>query len=399
MPAMSERHFLHIFPTFATGGSQVRTVKIVNHLGSRFRHTFIALDGDFSAAARIDRGIDIDCYACPRTTNPIAMAARLRGVMSRLRPDLVLTYAWGAIDGVTAALVPPRFPVIHTEDGFGIEESEKQIPRRVLFRRYILRGAYRVIAPSRTLINIMLATWKLRPESTVYIPNGVDVNRFAPLLESRTTRGQVPRCALGADKRADNVVTIGAIAQLRPEKRIDLLLDAFAAAARGRNVRLRIAGDGPDRIELERKAATLGIADRAEFLGHVEDVAAVYRSLDIVALTSSTEQMPLCVLEGMAAGLPVVSTDVGDVRNMVSTANGPFLVNDAGVVDALGRLADDADLRAQIGQANRERCCAEYGINAMFAAWERLYLAAITRGDAKSAERLVRLADREVQRR
>jgi glycosyltransferase involved in cell wall biosynthesis len=377
------KHLLHIFPTFSTGGSQVRTVKIANHLGARFRHTFVAIDGDCSASTRIEPGIDFDCLSCPRTPNPIAMAVRLRRILSKVQPDLVLTYAWGAIDGVTAALAPPRFPVVHTEDGFGIEESARQMPRRVLFRRYILRGAHSVIAPSRTLVDIMSQCWKLRAGSIVYIPNGVDVSRF-----------EQPH-----KKRDENTVVIGAIAQLRPEKRIDLLLGAFAKAAHGRNLQLRIAGDGPERGNLETLASTLGIRDRTQFLGHVEDVTAVYRSIDIVALTSSTEQMPLCVLEGMAAGLPIVSTDVGDVRHMASAANGPYIVNDTGLVDALGRLADDMDLRARTGQANRERCCAEYAIGAMFAAWERLYVAAMTRGDAKSAERLVRLADREAQRR
>ena len=103
--------------------------------------------------------------------------------------------------------------------------------------------------------------------------------------------------------------------------------------------RLVIIGDGPERQTLERLAAELGIADRVRFAGHVAAPAAEYARFDVFALPSDTEQMPLSVLEAMAAGLPVVSTDVGDVRAMVAEENAPLLVpKDDAALAALDRL-------------------------------------------------------------
>jgi glycosyltransferase involved in cell wall biosynthesis len=138
-------------------------------------------------------------------------------------------------------------------------------------------------------------------------------------------------------------------------------------------LRLRIAGDGSERGSLEHQAAALGIGAKVDFLGHQDDLPAFYQSLDIVVLTSSTEQMPLCVLEAMACGLPVVSTDVGDVRNMVSAANKPFVIPTGGLAQALLVLARDAMLRKILGRDNRCRCAKMYALEVMFRRYSELY--------------------------
>ena len=115
---------------------------------------------------------------------------------------------------------------------------------------------------------------------------------------------------------------IGTVAALREEKNISRLMHAFAMLPAGRLV---IVGDGPQRPALEALAASLGVAERVCFAGHHLDTAAFYAQFDIFALSSDTEQMPLSVIEAMASGLPVVSTDVGDVRLMVASENIPFV--------------------------------------------------------------------------
>ena len=144
-------------------------------------------------------------------------------------------------------------------------------------------------------------------------------------------------------------------------------------AGRSRPVRLLLAGDGPERARLERTAQACGFGDRVSFLGHQEDVRAVYRRLDIFALSSSTEQMPLSVLEAMASGLPIVSSDVGDVRQMVSPENRAQVCAPADLHTALGDLAADCGLRRKIGMANRSRAVAEYALSGMCNAYAELY--------------------------
>ena len=92
-------------------------------------------------------------------------------------------------------------------------------------------------------------------------------------------------------------------------------------------IRLVVVGDGPERPALEQQARDLGIAENVEFAGWHEELVPLYRQFDIFALSSTTEQMPLSVLEAMACGLPVVSTDVGDVSKMVADENRPMVVD------------------------------------------------------------------------
>jgi len=336
----------------------VRIAQILNHLGRGCTHTIVALDGDFSARSRVNPNVLVNEVVCDRTPNVIGMVTRLRALMNKHRPNLVLTYNWGALDGLMAALVPPHIPAVHTEDGFGIEEALTQKKRRVLLRRLLLPHASRIIAPSHVLLKIMLNIWRLPQNKTLYIANGIDIDLFRP----------------NAARRTGDAIIVGTAAQLRPEKRLDVLLKAFAAVSGGRNVRLHIAGDGSEMANLRRQAEELGISPRVSFLGRVDNMPCFYRSLDIFALTSSTEQMPYSLLEATATGLPVLSTDVGDVREMVSPGNHPFVVHEDGLAKALVSIIEGAHLRETIGASNRVWCCERYELSGMLRTYQSLYL-------------------------
>ena len=118
---------------------------------------------------------------------------------------------------------------------------------------------------------------------------------------------------------------IGTVAALRPEKNLARLLRAFRLVADVMPARLVIAGDGPERPGLEQLTRDLGLSGLVRFTGHLDDPAALYRTLDIFALSSDTEQMPLSVIEAMASGLPVAATAVGDVAAMLAAENQAFV--------------------------------------------------------------------------
>jgi glycosyltransferase involved in cell wall biosynthesis len=102
---------------------------------------------------------------------------------------------------------------------------------------------------------------------------------------------------------------------------------------------------------------------------------ALYAGFDVFALSSDTEQMPLSVLEAMAARLPVAATDVGDVRGMLAEANGRFVVprDDAALAEALSGLLRDPARRRAIGADNRAKAERDYDQATMFAAWAALF--------------------------
>ena len=169
---------------------------------------------------------------------------------------------------------------------------------------------------------------------------------------------------------------IGTVAILRPEKNLARLIRAFAMLSAETPCRLVIVGDGPERSALEALAASLHVAERVTFTGHRDDIPALYAGFDVFALTSDTEQMPLSVMEAMASGLPVVATDVGDIRAMLAPENTPFLagLDDDAVHGALAALLRDRTLRQQIGAANLATARRDFDEATMFAAWRDLWL-------------------------
>lgn len=342
----------------------MRTVLIANGLGSRYRHTFIALDGDFAAAESLSPNTPSSCLALlpPKSgrLRPKAVAA-FRNLLAAQEPDLLITYNWGAVEWALANRFFPLCPHLHFEDGFGPDENPlNQIPRRVWFRRIALTGNALIVVPSVTLWRVATERWGLNPDRVLYIPNGVDCARFA-----------------GADRpRESNRPLVGSIGRLRPEKNLGRLLRVAAAARTQLDFDLEIVGEGAERDGLEALASDLGLTANVVFFGDCRQPEERYRRFDVFALSSDTEQMPLSVLEAMAAGLPIVATDVGDVREMLAPENRPYVVpanDEAAFGERLLALLRDADLRGRIGEANRRRAVERFSLTRMLADYEELF--------------------------
>src|SRR4051812_737298 len=178
-------HVLHVFPSFGIGGVPLRMVRIINHLGKRFRHTVIALDNNFDAADGVAG--DLDFAVLPVSGVKRGILHNLAGgalALRRLRPDFLLTYNWGAIEWAAASRFSPVSRHLHLEAGFSRGEADSQIPRRVLFRRWALARCELVVVPSRQLEDLAHRVWRLPVSRVVYVPNGVDTARFGtPVLD------------------------------------------------------------------------------------------------------------------------------------------------------------------------------------------------------------------------
>jgi glycosyltransferase involved in cell wall biosynthesis len=147
------------------------------------------------------------------------------------------------------------------------------------------------------------------------------------------------------------------IGSISAEKDPALALDAFAQAGVG-DARLTFVGDGPLRSELEARAVP-GVA----FVGSVPDVGPYLQAAGGLVLSSKTEGLPGVVLEALAAGVPVIATDVGGVADLVVEGRTGFLVRSGdldGMVDAVRRLGRDPGGRARMGTAGRELVAGGY---------------------------------------
>jgi glycosyltransferase involved in cell wall biosynthesis len=359
---------LHVFPTFATGGAQVRTTDLMKALGGEFEHSVIALDGVATCAERVPPDIRFRVLEGPRRAGTLETVRAFCHLLRNRRPSLLLTYNWGAIEPAMAARLT-GCPLLHAEDGFGPEEATRRLPRRAWTRRVVLRGAHGVVVPSRTLERVALEEYHLPPAKVLYVPNAVDTERFQPgkRPEVSARLGLLP-----------GVPVIGSVGHLRAEKNLGLLLTAFSRLPAG-SAQLLIVGEGPCRGELQKQASDLGCAARVFWAGAVLDASPYYGAMDVFAMSSATEQMPVALLEAMASRLPAVCTDVGDCAEMLGTRQRPFVLspgNEDQMVEALGRLVQDAGLRAAAGESNLARCVERYSRESMIRKYREIYRSA-----------------------
>ena len=348
---------LSVFATFAVGGPQVRYAAIANRFADRFRHAIVAMDADTRARERLSPEVEARFpEIAAEKGRTLANRRRFRRFIGDTKPDLLITHNWGSVEWAMANW-PHAVRHLHIEDGFGPEERDSQIPRRVLMRRFVLSRST-IVVPSRTLQRIATDVWRLPSGHIRYIPNGIDLSRF----------GRTP-------DRPNAPPVIGTVAALRPEKNLGRLIRAFAAVRANTECRLVIVGDGTQRPALEEIAAQSGAGAHVHFTGHVGDPAPALAGFDIFALSSDTEQMPISVIEAMAAGLPLAATNVGDVASMLADANRPFVteLTEPALAGAITTLLRDPALRRDIGAQNRAKAERDYDQETMFQAYAALF--------------------------
>lgn len=375
---MPAPRILHLHSAFDLGGKEARAVRLMNAWGDRARHVIASgVPGALGARDAIDRGVKYEIAQDPPSLTGKPSVGRFEAIATFMRRfDLVLTYNWGAIDGVMARRVfgAGAPPVVHHEDGFNEDEAAGLKLERNLYRRFALPAAYALAVPSRVLEAIALRTWR-QPAAKVHrIVNGVPTALYAGKPDPKAIPGLV---------RTEREVVIGALAGLRAVKDLPLLVRACGGLA-GR-FRLVIVGEGPERAAIGQAAAAMGIADRLLMPGFLPAPHRYVGLFDLLALSSRSEQFPISVVEAMAAGLPIASTPVGDVRQMVSAENLPFIAENAHEVhlrDAIQALAADAGLRARVGAANRAKARAEYDETVMIRRYAELYEGAMGRPGA-----------------
>ncbi|MGD2107895.1 MAG: glycosyltransferase [Phycisphaerae bacterium] len=216
-----------------------------------------------------------------------------------------------------------------------------------------------------------LHQWAHVPQRRIHlVPNGVDLARF-----TRHDPADAARTRQNLGLSPDSFV-IGTVGSLTPVKRQDLLIDAFAAATRELpRAHLLLVGDGPLRAKLDEHARKAGVPERVRFTGWRDDVPALLNGMDAFVCCSASEGMSNSVLEALAAGLPIIATDVGDNPVLVRDNRAGRIVppNDpAALANALRDLGSSPELRRQYARAARTRA-ADFRFDRTVAAYENYY--------------------------
>jgi glycosyltransferase involved in cell wall biosynthesis len=196
----------------------------------------------------------------------------------------------------------------------------------------------------------------------------------------RGTVLSIPNCVPDIDTdprpptaRPSGQLVVGSVGRLDRMKGHDILLRAITQVE---GVRVVILGEGEQRTALTKLAADLGISDRLDLPGWVNDSRSHLPSFDIIALLSRSEGFPLAIIEAMLAARPVVATRVGSVAEAVSNGETGILVDKEdvdGLVAALHRLRDDPALRVRLGRRGREVAIARFTVEHMLDRYEHLW--------------------------
>jgi glycosyltransferase involved in cell wall biosynthesis len=351
---------LHAFSTFDLGGPQARTVDLIHSLGNGFHHHITAMDQKFGAAERLKTSNFSLHPISFKKSGVLANRQVIRQICRNVNASTVVSYNWGAIEWVLFA--PSALNRLHVEEGFSIDEASSQFYRRKLFRKLAFRlKTPKVVTVSKSISRIAQESWGIDDRKLHLVENGVDLARY-------NTAGNLPIDA----RLEDGNFRFGTVAGLRPEKRLDRLIEAFSKANMPRAT-LEIAGSGPLEPLIRAKVSELGLTDRVVLLGHVSDTAKFLSSLNCFVLASETEQAPISLMEAMATGLPCIVTKAGDMPLMLPSAQGNFVV-DKSSDDICVALDSAYRMRDMTKAASINRSYAESHFDAlnMTATWREL---------------------------
>lgn len=360
------RRVLHFIASLEMGGAQrilVDTVRFVNR--SRFDSLVAFTHGGFFEDDL--RASDIEMLPLkryPRFLGVLGFFRQALALVRDLRPDLVHLHLGSELWGFPAAHIA-GCPTIYNEQAV----CSNPPPGEVLswertyehIRLWLSRTSTRVVAASEVVRDCLVGEHRYRSAQVVTIPNSVS-------LPPMPTEWRV------ADPCS---ITVGGYGRHHPVKGFDLFIEMAGLLARRSETRFRflLGGDGPERKRLERRACELGLEGTLEFVGRVQ-AADFLRRIDVLVVPSRYETFGLVAAEGMAAGLPVIATSVGGLREVIVDGESGLLVppnSPEALAEQVLMLARDTTRCRTMGEAAWRRIESQYSFSRYRERIEALY--------------------------
>lgn len=340
----------------AWGGAEIFLGRLLAELGPGFEPSLVGVDAEVLARVASYRpGVPVALVPEITDKRDVGAFRAQRRALAAQRPEVVhvnLPVPFAAPYTVVAALSVPRTTVV------AVEHLPMPIPSRGirLLTRVTARRLDAHVAVGTAAAREVERMSGLRTGAVRVIPNGVPLP--GPTASVARPTGDF---------------LVGGVGRLHAQKGFDVLVRAVARVS---DVHLVLVGDGPERTALEALAADVGVADRVTVTGWVPAATDWLPALDVVALPSRFEGLPLVLLEAMMQGRPVVGTTVGSMGDALRDGDTGLVVpvdDEVALAGALARLRDDPALRARLGEGARTLAHAEFSVQAMTRAYERLY--------------------------
>jgi glycosyltransferase involved in cell wall biosynthesis len=314
----------------------------------------------------LKEGFDSHLIPCRGQIDRTAIAS-IRELVGRTGADVVHAHGYKADIYVYVALRGRGVPLVSTCHTW--YDTDLFVSVYGMADRYVLRKYTRVVAVSNEVKERLLKAG-VGEDKIRMVRNGIDLSPFdGAILAHREGRA------------ADRGLVVGLVGRLAWEKGVDLFLEAAAEVlVEVPETRFKVVGEGPDREKLERLIDRLNIRESVNLLGRREDMASLYASLDVMVSSSRQEGLPMAILEGMASGLALVATAVGEVPKVVVDGRTGLLVpaQDVGSLAAgISELLHNPEKRKRLGGAARQLMEEEFSAARMTADYLRVYQEAI----------------------
>jgi glycosyltransferase involved in cell wall biosynthesis len=327
------------------------------------------------ARMAVEKRLPITLISMQKSRYPQAIIS-LMALMRRHRPVILQVNSsrdsW--IGAIAARFVRPRPAIIRMRHISA--PLNRNVMTRLLYRRLI--DMVVVTGGEKTRRELIERDGLAAPRVAAF-PIGLDVEYFRPAPPGHDLRAE-----LGLPSRQ---LVVGLISYLRSYKGHEYFVEAAAMiAAKRDDVTFIIVGEGPEEPSIKKRIEQLGISERVRMLGFREDLLNVFRSCDVFAIPSvEGDTIPQVLMQALAMGIPVVSTTVGSIPDVVIDGQTGFIVpprNANALADAIMKLLDDADLRTRIGAQGRSMVERSYSLDKMLDRMEGVYHALVQTGHA-----------------
>jgi glycosyltransferase involved in cell wall biosynthesis len=356
---------VHLVVSLECGGMERIVLDLIREGQKRGQHVSVICMERFGTLAKAAEELGGHIYCLEKQPGlKRATFKKYKALFQEIQPDLIHSHSIACLFYAGFAARALGIPVVHTEhiDNIGHPLAGRfQRWRKKWLWNWAARFCQRFFCVSADIAAVLERN-RIVPKSKLRVLlNGIDTARIAAAETSPELR-----TSLGIP---EGVPVIGTVGRLNPIKSQNILIQAFARLKPGfPNAHLLLVGDGPSRAYLEGLASELGIADAVHFAGYQSEPQRFLKLMNIFALPSSLEGLPLVILEAWSAGLPVVATEVGGVGDLIRHGENGFLIpkgDEAALQAHLTQLLKDPEAGRTIGERAQREAFEQYDLSRM----------------------------------
>jgi len=384
---MSRHHVLHLITRLPIGGAERMLLGVLRNLDATRFDSIVCCIQDRGELADEVESLGIPVHALglmERGGFDRRVAPALRRLIREQKVEVVHSHLYHANLYGRLATWRDGIPIIASVHN----TYTRRKWHRHLINRLLAKYTFRITAGSIDVERDILNHDHVAPEKVVRLPNCIDLDRVSTSLSPGEAKQQF---GFGP---ADLV--IGTVGRMEEQKGHAFLLEAFAHLRQmpqldGMPLRLLVVGDGRQMPATAQRAEQLGISEFCRFPGSIRDLAGVYRAIDVFVMPSLWEGLSLAMLEAMAAGRPMIATDVGGARDVLGDGVRGLLVpaGDAGALaGAIRGLLVNAEKSAVMADLGSKHVRENYSVAALSRQLAELYETALESPDGNSHGRV-----------